>query len=114
MEVADKPPHHLSAGQKRAAAIATVLSMSPKIITLDEPNNSLDARSRNNISGIIKELSQTVIIATCDINFAADFAERVILIDEGQKVADGDSKRVMSDDKLMASHGLEVPWKYRN
>jgi len=114
LEVADKPPHHLSAGQKRAAAIATVLSMSPKIITLDEPNNSLDARSRNNITGIIKELSQAVVIATCDMNFAADFAERVILIDEGQKAADGDSRRIMSDEKLMTSHGLEVPWKYRN
>lgn len=113
-DLADRPPHHLSAGQKRAAAIATVLSMSPRIITLDEPNSNLDARNRNTITRILKELPQTLIVATCDMNFAADFAHRVILIDAGQKAADGDCQRIMSDENLMNSHGLEVPWKYRN
>lgn len=114
LDLADKPPHHLSAGQKRAAAIATVLSMSPKIIALDEPNSSLDVRNRNTIIRILRELPQTLIVATCDMNFGAAFAERAIVIDAGQKVADGDCERIMSDPELMNSHGLEVPWKYRD
>ncbi len=113
LDLADRPPHHLSAGQKRAAAIATVLSMSPRIITLDEPNSSLDARNRNTIIQILKELPQTLIVATCDMNFAVDFARRAIVIDAGQKVADGSCERIMSDEDLMNSHGLETPWKYR-
>lgn len=113
LELSDKPPHHLSAGQKRAAAIATVLSMSPKIITFDEPNSSLDVRSRNIILSIINELSQTIIVATCDLNFAAEFARRAVIIDSGQVKADGDCRTIMSDEKLMSGHGLEVPWKFR-
>jgi cobalt/nickel transport system ATP-binding protein len=113
-DLADRPPHHLSAGQKRAAAIATVLSMSPRILTLDEPNSSLDARNRNTIIRILKELPQTLIVATCDLNFAAEFARRAIVIDAGKKAADGDCQGIMSDEDLMNSHGLEVPWKYRN
>jgi cobalt/nickel transport system ATP-binding protein len=113
-DLADRPPHHLSAGQKRAAAIATVLSMSPRILTLDEPNSSLDARNRNTIIRILKELPQTLIVATCDLNFASEFARRAIVIDAGRKAADGDCQRIMSDEDLMNSHGLEVPWKYRN
>jgi cobalt/nickel transport system ATP-binding protein len=113
-DLADRPPHHLSAGQKRAAAIATVLSMSPRIISLDEPNSSLDCRNRNTIIQILRELPQTLVVATCDMNFAASFARRAIVIDAGQKAADGDCQRIMSDEDLMNSHGLEVPWKYRN
>jgi cobalt/nickel transport system ATP-binding protein len=113
-DLADRPPHHLSAGQKRAAAIATVLSMSPRILTLDEPNSSLDARNRNTIIRILKELPQTLIVATCDLNFAAEFAQRAIVIDAGKKAADGDCQRIMSDEDLMNLHGLEVPWKYCN
>lgn len=109
----DKPPHHLSAGQKRAAAIATILSMSPRIITLDEPNSSLDVRNRNTIIGILKGLVQTLTVATCDMNFAASFAERAIVIDGGQKIADGRCEQIMSDEKLMDTHGLEVPWQLR-
>jgi cobalt/nickel transport system ATP-binding protein len=113
LDLADKPPHHLSAGQKRAAAIATVLSMSPKIIALDEPNSSLDVRNRNTITKILKDLPQTLVAATCDMGFAANFARRVIVIDGGEKIADGSCEEIMSDEKLMTSHGLEVPWQYR-
>ena len=108
-EMADKAPHHLSAGQKRAAAIATILSMSPKIITLDEPDGSLDPRNRSNLIKLLSSLAQTLIIATCNMNLAAALADRVILLDKGRIVADGDAKKIMSDAKLMAGHGLEVP-----
>jgi len=106
--MADKAPHHLSAGQKRAAAIATVLSMSPEIITLDEPDGSLDPRNRNNLIKLLGSLSQTLIIATCNMNFAAALADRVILLDKGCIVADGDCNKIMADSRLMADHGLET------
>jgi len=108
-EMGDKAPHHLSAGQKRAAAIATILSMEPKIITLDEPDGSLDPRNRNNLIKLLKSLTQTLIIATCNMNFAAALADRAVLLDKGRIITDGQAKKIMSDSKLMNEHGLEVP-----
>ena len=107
-QMADKAPHHLSAGQKRAAAVATILAMQPKIITLDEPDGSLDPRNRNNLMKLLGSLPQTLIIATCNMNFAAALADRAVLLDEGRIVADGDAKKIMSDSELMTNHGLEV------
>ncbi len=104
-----KAPHHLSGGQKRSAAIATILSMEPKIITMDEPEASLDPRTRNNLTELLQSLSQTLIIATCNMDFAAGLCERAILIDTGRIIADGDAKKIMSDADLMQTHGLEVP-----
>ncbi len=107
--MADKAPHHLSAGQKRAAAIATILAMEPKIITLDEPDGSLDPRNRNNLVKLLNSLNQTLIIATCNMNFAAALADRAILLDKGGIIADGRATKIMSDSRLMNEHGLEVP-----
>jgi cobalt/nickel transport system ATP-binding protein len=108
-DMADKAPHHLSAGQKRAAAIATILSMRPEIITLDEPDGSLDPRHRNNLIKLLASLPQTLIIATSNMNFAAAVAERAVLLDNGHIIADGHSREIMWDSKLMTDHGLEVP-----
>ncbi len=107
--MADKAPHHLSAGQKRAAAIATVLAMSPQIITFDEPDGSLDPRNRSNIIKLLSGLSQTLVIATCNMNFAFAIADRAVLIDKGRVIADGNTREIMSDTKLMTEHGLETP-----
>jgi cobalt/nickel transport system ATP-binding protein len=109
LEMADRPPHHLSAGQKRAAAVATVLSMSPQIITLDEPDGSLDPRNRRKLAGLLRSLPQTLVLATCNMGFAASVADRAILVDHGRIVADGDTATVMRDRALMEDHGLEVP-----
>jgi cobalt/nickel transport system ATP-binding protein len=108
LEMADRPPHHLSAGQKRAAAVATVLSMSPTIITLDEPDGSLDPRNRRKLAGLLRGLPQTLVLATCNMSFAAVVADRAILVDHGRIVADGDVTTVMGDRALMEGHGLEV------
>ena len=108
-DMADKAPHHLSAGQKRAAAIATILSMSPKIITLDEPDGSLDPRNRNNLIKMLADLPQTLVIATCDMDFAAALSDRAVLLDGGRIVANGAAEHIMADAKLMTDHGLEVP-----
>ena len=107
-QMAEKAPHHLSAGQKRAAAVATILAMSPKIITLDEPDGSLDPRNRNNLMKLLRSLTQTLIIATCNMNFAASIAERAVLLDNGRIIAYGEAKEIMSDVELMTKHGLEV------
>lgn len=107
-KLADKAPHHLSAGQKRAAAVATILAMKPKIITFDEPDGSLDPRHRNNLIQLLRGLSQTLIIATCNMNFAAAIADRAVLLDHGRIIADGEANVIMSDQQLMAKHGLEV------
>ena len=104
-----KAPHHLSAGQKRAAAIATILSMDQKIITMDEPDTSLDPRSRNNLIDMLKSLDQTLIIATCSMNFAAKLCDRAVLVNDGKIIADGHTKQIMSDKTLMETHGLETP-----
>jgi len=112
--MADKAPHHLSAGQRRAASIATILSMAPKIITLDEPDGSLDPRNRKNLIKLLTGLPQTLIIATCDMNFAAAIANTAVLLDKGRIVADGDAKKIMSDSRLMTEHGLEVPGQLKN
>ena len=109
LDKAHKPPHHLSAGQKRAAAIATVLSMTPKIITLDEPDGSLDPRHRIQLQTLLKGLTQTLVIATCNMNFAYAVAHRVILVDQGQIVADGRPEAIMTQKELMETHGLELP-----
>lgn len=104
-----KAPYHLSAGQKRAAAIATILSMKPKIITMDEPDTSLDPRNRNNLVDLLEGLSQTLVIATCNMDFAARVCKRVVLINNGQIIADGDASEIMGDTELMEGNGLEVP-----
>lgn len=110
--MAEKAPHHLSAGQKRSAAIATILSMAPKIITFDEPDNSLDPRSRDNLLALLKNLSQTLVIATCSMDFAGAIADRAVLLDRGQIIADGKAEDIMSNNELMKAHGLEVPGRF--
>ncbi|MCK5565999.1 MAG: ATP-binding cassette domain-containing protein [Planctomycetes bacterium] len=107
-----KAPYHLSAGQKRAAAIATILSMKPKIITMDEPDTSLDPRNRKTIVELLGRLSQTLLVATCNMDFAARVCKRVVLINNGEIIADGKSHEVMSDAELMECNGLEVPSIY--
>jgi len=104
-----KAPYHLSAGQKRAAAIATILSMKPKIITMDEPDTSLDPKNRNNLVSLLKRLSQTLVIATCNMRFAADVCGRAVLINDGKIVADGPVEKIVSNKELMVNNGLEVP-----
>jgi len=107
--LADKAPHHLSAGQKRAAAIATVLSMAPQIITFDEPDGSLDPRNRKRLEEVLGNLPQTLIIATCNMRFAAAISSRIIVVDHGRIAADGPVKSILYNKELMETHGLETP-----
>ena len=108
-ELADRPAHHLSGGEKRMVSIAGVLAMHPPLILYDEPSASLDIRSRRRLICLLQASKETVLIATHDLELVLEVCDRVILIDEGHIAADGKPCEVMGDDKLMQAHGQEKP-----
>lgn len=101
--------YHLSLGEQRRLSIATVLSMSPEILVLDEPNSNLDPASRRHLINLLKGLSVTKIIATHDLEMVLDLCSRIVLLDKGQIIQKGQTKEILSDKSLLESHGLEVP-----
>jgi cobalt/nickel transport system ATP-binding protein len=109
---AERVSHHLSLGEKKRIAIASVLSMEPEILVLDEPTAGLDPRTRRRLIGLLEELPQTMLVATHDINLVAEILPRSIVLDEGKKVADGPTDVLLRDAALMEAHGLEVPHCY--
>lgn len=104
----DRVSHHLSTGEKKRIAIATVLSMRPEILVLDEPTAGLDPRARRSLINLIRELPQTMLIATHDIRMVVELFDRSVIMDGGQVVADGRSAELLADEALLAAHGLEV------
>jgi len=108
-ELKDKPPHHLSGGQKRAVAIATVISMDPDILAMDEPSSNLDPKSRRYLINLLKNFKHTKIIASHDLDLILDVCERCIVLKDGSIVADGDAKDLLSDRQLLESNNLELP-----
>lgn len=100
--------HHLSSGEKKRIAIATVLSMRPEILVLDEPTAGLDPRARRGLINLIRELPQTMLVATHDIRMVMELFHRSVIMDRGEIVADGPSERILADEALLACHGLEV------
>jgi len=104
----ERSPHHLSLGQKKRVAIATVLSMEPAILALDEPTASLDPRARRDLINLLRELPQTMIASTHDIPLVRDLLPRTVVMDAGVIVADGDTHAILSDGALLAAHGLDV------
>ena len=108
-DLADRAPHHLSGGQKRMVAIAGVQAMRPELIIYDEPSANLDIRSRRRLINFIKQSSETVLLSSHDLEMVVEICDRVILLDGGQIVADGETKSIMGDQALMEAHGLEKP-----
>lgn len=106
---ADQPPHHLSVGEKKRISIATVLSMEPRILVLDEPSAGLDPRARRSLIGLLQSLSQTLLVSTHDIRLVQALCERTVVLDEGQVVADGPTEVILNDETLLETHGLEKP-----
>ena len=102
-------PFHLSGGEKRRAALAGVLALQPAILLLDEPSIYLDPRGRRELIRLIKALSVTKLIAGHDLEMIRETCTRVLLLDGGKLVADGATRQILSDTKLMETHGLEVP-----
>lgn len=98
--------HHLSLGEKKRAAIATVLSMRPQVLALDEPTAGLDPRARRRLIELLRDLPQAMLAATHDLRLVREIFARVIILDEGRMVADGLACDILADEGLLAAHGL--------
>jgi cobalt transport protein ATP-binding subunit len=107
-EYAARVSHHLSSGEKKRIAIASVLAMGPEILVLDEPTAGLDPRARRSLMQLLAELPQTMLVATHDIRMVLELFPRAIIIDGGRIVADGTTDAVLGDAALLDAHGLEV------
>jgi cobalt/nickel transport system ATP-binding protein len=101
--------HHLSTGEKKRIAIATVLSMQPEVLVLDEPTAGLDPRSRRSLIKLLAELPLTMLVSSHDMLMVRELFPRMIIMDEGQIVADGPTHELMEDTNLLEAHGLERP-----
>ena len=108
-EFKDRPPHHLSFGQRRRVAVATVLAMKPEILILDEPSSNLDPASRRELAEILRSLDITIVMVTHDLPYAFELCERSVILSGGIIVADNDTKIILKDQALLKSHRLELP-----
>jgi cobalt/nickel transport system ATP-binding protein len=108
----DRPPHHLSYGQRRRVAVATVLAMRPEILVLDEPSSNLDPASRRELADILLDLDVTVLMVTHDLPYALELCPRSVVLSGGVVVADGATHELLSDDALMRKHRLELPYGF--
>jgi cobalt/nickel transport system ATP-binding protein len=105
----DRLSHHLSVGEKKRIAIATVLSMKPSLLVLDEPSAGLDPRARRTLINLLRELPITMLVSTHDMRLVQELFPRTIVMDEGQVVADGLTSEILEDEELLNAHGLEKP-----
>lgn len=109
-DYADRVSHHLSIGEKKRIAIATVLSMTPEILVLDEPTAGLDPRARRNLINLLDKLDITMLVSTHDMAMVAELFPRMAIMDGGLIVAEGGTADLLADESLLARHGLELPW----
>ena len=107
--VADRAPHQLSLGQRRRAAIASVLAMRPSVLVLDEPSANLDPRTRRELIEVLDRVERTMLVVTHDLPLAASLCERAVVLSGGQIVADGPCPDILRDEDLLAAHDLELP-----
>jgi cobalt/nickel transport system ATP-binding protein len=108
-DFAGRVSHHLSIGEKKRVAIATVLSMEPEILVLDEPSAGLDPRARRGLINLLRDMPQTILVSTHDMRLVAELFPRMVIMDEGVIVADGPTLRLLDDQALLQAHGLERP-----
>ncbi|HWM15025.1 MAG TPA: ABC transporter ATP-binding protein [Microbacterium sp.] len=111
-DAASRPPQHLSLGQRRRAAIATILSMDVDVVVLDEPTSNLDPSARRELSATLDALPATVVVVTHDLPYALELCPRALVLDGGRIVADGPTRELLADAAFMAAHGLELPWGF--
>ena len=105
----DRSPHHMSVGEKRKASLATILSMDPEIIVLDEPSSNLDPRSRKELIELLATFPQTRIIATHDMEMVLQLCDRVVVLTQGKIMVSGSPEEVLADESLLKTYGLELP-----
>jgi len=113
LDLQDKPPHHLSCGQKSAVAIASVMAMEPDILAMDEPGANLDPRSRRSLIMLLKTFKHSKIIASHDLDLILDVCERCIVIGGGAVVADGPSAEILSNKGFLEENNLELPLSFQ-
>jgi cobalt/nickel transport system ATP-binding protein len=101
--------HHLSTGEKKRIAIATVLSMDPEVLALDEPTAGLDPRARRALIELLADLPKTMLVSTHDLRMVRELFPRTVIMDSGRIVADGRTDDLMADGSLLEAHGLEKP-----
>jgi len=108
-DYAKRVSHHLSVGEKKRIAIATVLSMNPEILVLDEPTSGLDPRARRSLIHLLDELPITMLVSTHDMQMVYELFPRMVIMDMGRIVADGPTQNLLRDIPLLEAHGLESP-----
>jgi cobalt/nickel transport system ATP-binding protein len=111
-DFADRPPHHLSFGQRRRVAVATVLAMRPDVLVLDEPSSNLDPASRRELADVLRTLDITLVMVTHDLPYALELCERAVILSGGRIVADGRTGEVLADEALLAANRLELPYGF--
>jgi cobalt/nickel transport system ATP-binding protein len=109
VDLAARPAHHLSGGEKRMVSIAGVLSMRPRLVMYDEPSANLDIRSRRRLIRLLQASEEAMLIASHDLELVLEICNRVVLMDDGCIIADGLPREIMGDDRLMKAHGQEKP-----
>lgn len=109
-DAADRAPHHLSFGQRRRVAIATVLSMDPSILVLDEPSSNLDPASRRELADVLTHLDVTMLMVTHDLLFAWQLCPRSVVLADGRVEYDGPTRELLADPELLARFRLELPY----
>jgi len=107
--LASRPPHHLSAGQKKAVAIACVMALNPDVLAMDEPSAALDPKSRRSLINLIKSFGHSKMIASHDLDLVLDTCTRCIVLREGRIAADGPSASILLDRGLLEENNLELP-----
>lgn len=110
---ADRAPQHLSFGQRRRVAIATVLAMQPEILVLDEPSSNLDPAARREIAEILNELDITMLMVTHDLPYALELCQRSVILSAGTIVADRSTYDLLADEELIKQHRLELPFGFK-
>jgi cobalt/nickel transport system ATP-binding protein len=108
-DAGDRSPHHLSVGERRRVALATVLAMEPETLALDEPSSNLDPLARAEFADLLRGLGRTVVMVTHDLAYASETCDRAVIVDSGRVVADGRIGDVLGDADLLIRHRLAAP-----